>query len=210
MWVRICTITLFTLMTGLADDWPAPSIREIFSPSRSHFVRVIPGSNWDETYGFRGAQKGPFAQAEFFGRQPDGSYQRLRAITLVNPVAPVDFFVTNRGDLVTLDNWHNKGYGKVVVFYRLEGKVTQAYELPDLFSTDEVNGFDHSMSSIQWRSQAYLNPDGRSLFLQIREGTDVTFDIPSGAYQVCENSGGRYVCRHTNRRRVWGPFRGAP
>lgn len=205
---RIWTLTFLTALAGLADEWPAPLTREVFSPSRSHFVRVIPGSDWGDSYGFRGSPKGPSAQAEFYVRQPDASYRRSAVITLLNPVAPVDFFVSNQGYLVTLDNWHNKGYGKVAVFYRPDGQAVRSYELPDLFSKDEVTGFSTSMSSIQWRGQvAYLNPDGRSLYVNVGKVTDLTFDILSGAYQFCDSSRGGYVCRQSNRNRVWGPFR---
>jgi hypothetical protein len=122
-------------------------------------------------------------------------------------VSPVDFFVTNQGYLVTLDNWHNRGYGKMAVFYQPDGKLIQAYELSDLFSSNEVTRFSHSMSSIQWRGQiVYLNPDGRSLYLNIEKGTDLTFDTLSGAYQLCDSSRGQYVCRQSNRQRVWRPF----
>lgn len=207
MWGRIWTLAFLATSAGLADDWPAPVIREVFSPSRSHFVRVIPGSDWEDTYGFRGSLKGPHAQAEFYVRLADASYRRSTVIMLLNPVAPVEFVVTDEGQLVTLDNWHNKGYGKVAVFYRRDGQVIQAYALADLFSPEEVNTFSPSMSSIQWRSQvAYLNPDGRSLYVNIGKGTDLTFDIFSGAYQVCDGSRGRYECRQSNRKRVWGPF----
>jgi hypothetical protein len=33
----------------------------------------------------------------------------------------VDFLVTDRGYLATLDNWHNMGYGKIAAFYSLKG-----------------------------------------------------------------------------------------
>jgi hypothetical protein len=69
----------------------------------------------------------------------------------MNPVAPTEFFVTNRGFLVTLDNWHNMGFGKVAVFYSAEGLPLRSYELADLFVGAEVDGFQHSASSIWWR-----------------------------------------------------------
>jgi hypothetical protein len=49
------------------------------------------------------------------------SYKPLKEIELVNPVAPVEFFVSNDRYLATLDNWHNRGYGKVVAFYSPDG-----------------------------------------------------------------------------------------
>ena len=78
-----------------ADSWVAPQVREVFSASRDHFVRVIPGKSVGDTIGFAGAAKGAYAAAEYYQRQPDRSYRLTATATLLNPVAPVDIFVTN-------------------------------------------------------------------------------------------------------------------
>ena len=93
-----------------ADDWPAPQTRNVFSKDGSHFVRIIPGSNWGDVVGFQGADRGEYARGLFYALQPDRSYRLIADVALVNPVAPVDALVTNRGELVTLDNWHNFGF----------------------------------------------------------------------------------------------------
>ena len=72
------------------------------------------GMNVGDTFGFADAAKGPYARAEFYARQPDRSYQLAADVSLKNPVAPIDVIVSNQGDLLTFDNWHNLGYGKVV------------------------------------------------------------------------------------------------
>ena len=104
-----------------ADSWAAPQVREVFSASRDHFVRVIPGKAVGHTFGFagpgKGAEKGAYAAAEFYQRQADQSYRLIKTTTLLNPVAPVDYFVSNDGRLVTIDNWHNRGYGIVLAVY---------------------------------------------------------------------------------------------
>jgi hypothetical protein len=53
-------------------------------------------------------------------------------------VAPVDFFVSNTGEFVTLDNWNNRGYGAVLVLYRADGKLVRSYKLSDLFTKKEI------------------------------------------------------------------------
>jgi hypothetical protein len=73
-------------MSVSADEWPSPQMREEFSESRSYFVRVTSGNNWEETVGFKGAPKGASAKAQFFRREPDMSYRPLKEIELVNPV----------------------------------------------------------------------------------------------------------------------------
>src|SRR5258706_2998058 len=122
MRLPLLVLALAILPRAQGDDWPAPVVREVFSQSRDHFVRVIPGESFGDTVGFSGAAKGPFATAEFYRRENDRAYRLAATATLLNPVAPVDFFVTDRGFLITLDNWHNLGYGKTVAFYTAEGK----------------------------------------------------------------------------------------
>jgi hypothetical protein len=128
------------------DEWPAAVVREVFSQSRTYFVRVVPGKSFGDTRGFSGAPKGPFASAEFYRLEKDRSYRLVATAPLLNPVAPAEFLVADNGFLMTLDNWHNMGYGKVVAFYTPEGKTIQAYTLSDLFSKSEIEAFDQSVS----------------------------------------------------------------
>ena len=51
-----------------SDSWAAPQVREVFSASRDHFVRVTPGTAVGDTVGFAGAEKGKYATAEFYRR----------------------------------------------------------------------------------------------------------------------------------------------
>ena len=59
---------LFTTGVVLAESWPAPVVREVFSKSRDTFVRVTPGKSVGDTVGFAGASKGVYAMAEFYRR----------------------------------------------------------------------------------------------------------------------------------------------
>ena len=205
----IPALALITLAVAKADDWPAPVIREAFSHSRAYFVRVLPGKSFGDTVGFSGAAKGPFATAEFYRLEKDRSYRLAAAAPLLNPVAPVEFFVTDGGFLITLDNWHNMGYGKVVAFYSPEGKHIRAYELSDLFTQSEIEGFRHSESSIWWRKSAgsYVRQGEGTFYVTVNDaGAGVVFEL-SGAYQYCETREGRSLCRNTNQDRNWRAYR---
>lgn len=194
---------------GTRDEWATPIIREVFSPSRGHFVRVLPGKSFGDTVGFSGAGKGPFATAEFYHRENDRSYRLAATVSLLNPVAPADFFVMDNGSLITLDNWHNMGYGKVVAFYTQEGKLTRSYELSDLFTKGEIEGFGHSVSSIAWRKTTgcYIRPGGETFNITTNDtGGGFVFEL-SGAFQYCETRGGSFLCRVTNPGRSWRAFR---
>jgi hypothetical protein len=192
-----------------ADSWPAATIKEVFSDSREWFVRVVPGKSLGDTVGFAGSPKGPYARAEFYRRANDRSYRLVTEIALDNPIAPVQFLVTDRGYLVTLDNWHNRGYGKILVSYSSSGRKVASYELKDLFSSDEMTTFVFSASSIHWRTEmAYVRTEQRSIYLALDDkGTEVIFEPESGAWQQCQWRGQQHLCRDTNPNRTWRPFR---
>ena len=96
---------------------------------RQSLRSYIPGSNWGDVVGFQGANRGEYARGLFYALQPDRSYRLIAAVALVNPVAPVDALVTNRGELVTLDNWHNFGFGAVLAVYDPAGALRASYTL---------------------------------------------------------------------------------
>jgi len=177
-----------------ADDWPGPQVCERFSPSRQFMVRVVPGSNWGETFGFKGAAKGPFAKAEWYRQDQSRSYVFLREISLVNPVAPVEFFVMDSGHLITFDNWHNVGYGKVAVFYGADGAVMRSYALVDLFTPHEMSQFTKSESSIWWHKGMTPPRDGQQLLLKGQKNFCITTGIKDRDIDF-ELDTGRYVFR---------------
>jgi hypothetical protein len=203
-------VLALTILPGVqGDEWPAPVMREVFSQSRAYFVRVLPGKSFGDTVGFSGTAKGPFATAEYYRLEKDRSYRLAATAPLLNPVAPAEFFVTDSGFLITLDNWHNRGYGKVVAFYTPEGKPIRAYELSDLFTKSEISRFDHSVSSIQWRKFAgdYVRPGGDTFNVTINDiGGGFVFEL-NGAYQYCETRSGNFLCRVANQGRTWRAFR---
>jgi hypothetical protein len=212
----LCSFTMAVALQAIAsaDSWPAARTTEVFSESREWFVRVIPGRSLGDTFGFSGQPNGPYAKGEWYRRAEDRSYRLMQETTLANPVAPVKFFVTDRGYLVTLDNWHNMGYGKTVASYAPDGRRVAAYELRDLFSPGEVRAFRTSVSSIWWRTDtAYLREGPQSLYIAITgSGAEFIYEPENGAWQYCERRKGVHQCRHANDPRAWGPFRepGAP
>ena len=190
-----------------ADSWASPQVREVFSASRDHFVRVTPGKSLGDTVGFAGAAKGAYATAEYYRRQADHSYTLVQTVTLLNPVAPVDIFVSNDGRLVTVDNWHNRGYGKVLAIYDAQGKLVKAYELADLFSKAEIDAYPHSVSSRHWHKvPVYLNADQRTLYMMIESGRDLVVGVETGQFAYCETRDGKYLCRTSNAERRWLPY----
>jgi len=130
--------------------------------------------------------------------QTDRSYRLEREIELANPVAPVDFFVSNAGELVTLDNWHNVGYGVVLAVYHSDGKIVKAYRLSELFLKSEVDSFTHSVSSIWWhKGPTYIDEDQRIFYMGWREAPDyreLIVKLRDGSVRLCV-SVPKYECR---------------
>ena len=204
--LRLLALLLLTCVaaTARADSWAAPTVTEVFSASRDHFVRITPGKSLGDTIGFAGSEKGPYAAAEFYARQPDRSYRLIHSATLLNPVAPVRFFVSNDGGLATVDNWHNAGFGKVVAIYDPTGKLVKAYELTELFPRALVDAMPHSVSSIHWRGQAaYVRDDQRTLYVHAANEGGFLFGLETGRFTYCENHQGKQRCRTANGDDAW-------
>jgi hypothetical protein len=184
-----------------ADDWAGAVTREVFSANRSYFVRISPGESLGETVGFAGAKLGKHAVAEFFHVQADRGYRLERKIELLNPIAPVDFFVSNAGDLITLDNWHNVGYGRVLSLYRPDGKLVKAYKLAELFPKSQLDSFPHSISSIRWhKGPTYIHEDQKIFYMGYREAPDyreLILKLGDGSVGICANSP-KYRCRNVS------------
>lgn len=199
--LRIFTLSLICLSVApspRADEWPTATVREVFSKNREYFVRITPGVSVGETVGFASAKVGKHSTAAFFRVQTDRSYRMEREIELANPVAPVDFFVSNAGELVTLDNWHNVGYGVVLALYHSDGKIVKAYRLSELFLKSEVDSFTHSVSSIWWhKGPTYIDEDQRIFYMGWREAPDyreLIVKLGDGSVRLCV-SVPKYKCR---------------
>ena len=149
----IATIALLAISPCLvvADEWPAAKMQHLFSGNGLRFVRIVPGKGYGNTVGFKGSKTGAFARGEFYEKQPDRSYKLIADVALQNPVTPVDMLLSNRGYLLTFDNWHNAGYGKVVAIYRPNGELVRTYELEALYPAKQLEAIPTSVSSRWWR-----------------------------------------------------------
>jgi hypothetical protein len=193
------------------DSWAAPRTSEAFSASREYFVRVLPGESLGDTFGFAGERKGRYATAEFYRRGEDRSYRLIAETGLSNPIAPVEFLVADSGHLITVDNWHNVGYGKVVSVYDARGKLIRSYELRELFTPEEIRRFPHSVSSIHWRKgPLYIRQDQKTALVTVAEGADFLFGMETGRFKYCEYLDQTYRCRTANQPRQWMPNSRAP
>ena len=173
-----------TPSAALADQWIRPAEAGAISPDGRVVVRVIPGESWGEVEGFKGAPTGKHAAARFYRLDAAGTaFVQEREQELLNPVMPVFFTVTDEGGLVTLDNWHNAGYGPVLVIYAPSGAVVKRYELKDLYSEEQIRQVPVSVSSIWWRclSQPPGIEGGTTLAFTDALSQRVAVDLATGA-----------------------------
>ena len=95
-----------------ADSWVPAKLKVQISQNGKYVVSVMPGDSMGDVYGFSGAKIGKYAKAHYF-RCVDDEYKKSREFGLVNPISPLFIAITDRGILITLDNWHNMGYSCV-------------------------------------------------------------------------------------------------
>lgn len=134
------------------------------------------------------AQKtGAYARGELYEKQPDRSYKLLADVALQNPVAPVDVLLSNCGYLLTFDNWHNAGYGKVVAIYRPTGELVRSYELEALYLSKQLEAIPTYVSSRWWRCRPFdfVDPDVHTqVYVAEHFGVTFTFDLSTGTHAV--------------------------
>ncbi len=163
---RILFAALF-LNTSIAvsDKWVSPS--EIFpiSSNGQYLAKIKPGNSLGDTFGFSELPKGVYATATIYKYDfGSDSYKKISEFPLKNPVAPVEVLVSKDGRVVTIDNWHNVGYGKVIVAYDAIGNVLVEMELSDIYSVDKLEKIQQSVSSKWWRCDSpKLSEDEQSV-----------------------------------------------
>ena len=162
-----------------------------FSEDGSRFVRVTPGESVGDTVGFAGAKQGAYARALFYVRQPDRSYGVAADVRLLNPVAPVDLLLSNSGYLITFDNWHNLGFGKVVAIYDPAGATVASWDLERLYSRERLESIKTSVSSRWWRCAPFH-------FVDPKEQTKVYVRESLGGYFVFDLAAGEFTYANGN------------
>ena len=164
-----------------ADSWSLPEKTRYHSPNKKFYLEVTPKKlesqlkyfeDKVEGRGDAGARKGVKenrAKGAFYARRADGGYSKRGEFPLVNEVSPVSALVSDGGAyVVTFDNWHRLGYGDdVVVIYRSDGSLVRKFGLEDLLTPGDVETLPHSVSSIHWGGEHYLDEAKGLLVLRV-------------------------------------------
>lgn len=174
-------ILVSTFDVARADSWALPEKEVYLASDGSARLTVTPRELTNQLDFFEGkiegsplagqdpasAVKAPMAVLET--RDATGAWTAIWQGKLVNDVAPVNVLVAPSGRyFVTLDNWHFMGYGDdVVVIYRSDGSVVRKMALTDFLTRSHVRAMPRSVSSLQWRKEASLSPDGTMLVIPV-------------------------------------------
>ncbi len=143
-----------------------------------------------DVFGYSGREKGPYAVAEWY--KYDGeNYTLVSRATLLNPIAPQQIEVTEGGNLITLDNWHNQGIGAALVIYSPDGSIVKQYTLLDLFSERDLKRIRTTTSSIHWRCNGFsalLDTPSR-LWIEDSLGGRFIVDVETGQFNYSAAGG---------------------
>ncbi len=185
---------LITILSGVllsthsiicsADTWLNPKLLSTISDNGKYVVRVSPSTE-EKDVALSDSNDGN-AEAKWFRFDGD-KYRFLNSTELSNPVNPVYVLVSDRGYLVTLDNWHSLGFGNVVSIYTQSGFLIADYKLTDIYDLETVSKFNKSASSIRWRCELASSEfiENHSNILKIFDslGGLLSFDLFSGDFE---------------------------
>jgi hypothetical protein len=154
--------------SALADKWNPPVARSVESPSGSWTASMVPG--WGgKTPRVTIRPKNASSAAKGWDREP------------LNHVAPVDFFVSDHGALVTLGDWHREGADNAVVIYDERGGLVAVYTLEKFLTEVELKKVERTVSSRWWRYTSESSEFRADAFLLTTSwGQLLRFDTQTG------------------------------
>jgi TonB family protein len=185
--VALLLISVVAFVSAVnADEWAIPKKEKYYSPNKMFYLEVTPKKLESQLKYFQdkvdgkenaGAVDGGEenrARGAFYARRADGGYAKKWEFPLVNEVSPVSAVVSGKGDyFVTFDNWHSAGYGDdVVAIYRSNGALIKKFGLGDLLTEGDIETVPHSVSSIWWGGNHYLDANGLLVLKIVSDGKD--------------------------------------
>jgi tetratricopeptide (TPR) repeat protein len=167
------TIVLVAIMTSTAyaDQWVAPTARTLTSPNGKLQAVITPSTD--------GKSHASVAIGPKLGTA------KKRALD--DPWMPVDALLFDDGSLLTLDHWHQLGYGDVATLYGADGHVRWTRTLEQLIGAQLVDRAPHSVSSIWWRKQPFewtLATDGKSGTITLFDENQLKLGLADGSATV--------------------------
>jgi hypothetical protein len=171
------------------DTWMLPSGVNISSPSGNYIAQVSPGSGGYGGYE-RAITNREHNASVILMRSQEGVTNVVWKGKLINPAAPVDVYVSDSGYMVTMDNWHNIGYGPIIVIYDPQGRLVRYWSLEELFKPEESLRLPRSVSSIRWHAGSANFGAGSetNIFVVPAVGKSFRFDLRNVSLLASSNT----------------------
>lgn len=157
-----------------ADRWPAPYQETYVSESGKFRLIVDPATEAEADAYFDNQHTGfspqqPNATAKLQTLSQSGLWENTWQGSLENVIAPTHAMVSDDGRyVVTFDNWYSTGHGEnVLVIYREDGSLVRSMELTDIVPQYYKDTLPHSVSSVNWLSDARFVENNEAIILEI-------------------------------------------
>lgn len=156
-------------LCAFADSWMPPSVQHYDSADGNWRLTVYPRELTSQLAYFEDkvadkpnaggvpgdSQRSAMGHME---RRTRGGWETVWKLPLANEVSPVDAVVSNRGEAVTLDNWHSMGWGDdAIVIYSANGDQLGKFGLAGFLPKPYLRSLPRSVSSIHWRGDARID-----------------------------------------------------
>jgi hypothetical protein len=154
-----------------ADEWPTPTETFLKSDNGRYRARLVP--RWEQGKG----------TITLYDDQNPTAPRKVYDRRLVNKVAPVLTYLTNTGQLVTLDEWHHAGYDHALVVYDRRGRLIMDCHLDQLLLPTEKADVQQSVSSRWYRADPnpiWLDQPQTTIHIKTSWGPTMSFDLATG------------------------------
>jgi len=187
-------VLLFTLLIVFfvqflkADTWALPGEKSYYSDNELYCFEVTPATvrlTLGEDAECIGTLYGLGRPLNEYSEEEEVFELLLWEVKLVNEISPVSALVTDDGKyVITFNDWGRLGYGdNVIVIYDSTGVVAKKFSLEDILSEDELLLIPHTVSSIWWGGDHFIDNIHNNLMLQVVKNNkmpndeDVEFNV---------------------------------
>jgi hypothetical protein len=154
----ILALLLLNTIYVFADFWGTPEIIVAYSQNKEYMLKVYPKEypkNYFTAKYQRQLRKGIATDSivpshAVLYRISNSDTIEVWNKPLVNSQSPVNAIVANDGkSVITIDDWHSKGYEHTFVVYGESGELIEDFELKDI-SPFPLEQYVRYISSIHW------------------------------------------------------------
>ena len=190
----ILALLVLNTIYVFADTWLPPKIKTIYSVNKEYMLTVYPREypkNYFTAKYQRQYKKGKVKDTikpchAILYHTSDSDTIEIWNKPLVNNVSPVNAIVANDGkSVITIDDWHSKGFKHTFVIYGEGGELIGDFELKDI-SPFPLEQYGRSVSSIDWDEKVeYLDNDRVEILFRNKEGEEQKriFNIKTRAFE---------------------------